>query len=756
MISKKLKQFITIITLVSFLFIQGGTTWAFEIPSAPTVPTAPTAPQSPSQPVAPEAPSAPDPFSTPSPTESPRQTPTNNSIPENTDNNTSITSNNNQESPDLSTIENQGTVGQTANGQIGNTSIDTGDATNTGIVISLGNNNLSNPTAGNISGGASIINSGNGNGSTNNGSASIVNDKTTIQNNNSDVNNGLNQESVTGQNSASRNVGDSSIVTGDANTTGTIITGVNNNVTGAVVSEFNIVDDHVGDIVLDFNNPNNCVIGCDGGSVSAINSGNGNSSQNTANVSQTANNSTFQNNDSTVGNSMTLLSDSGNNTVSRNTGGDSSITTGDTNVVANALTFVNNNIAGNVVFGVVNIFGTLIGDIILPDSQVANCTNCGTNSTVANTNNGAGSTNTGSLSLTNNDNTFQTNDATIENNLTLAATTGDNSTSRNTGGDSSITTGDSTVDVKTLNIANSNLDGGNMWLVIVNKAGEWVGQLLGAPVGSLMAGSTGTEFKVASDGTITATNSGNDGGSTNNANISQTSNNTTVQSNTASIVNSLNLTANTGGNSANSNTGGNSTIKTGDAKIIANLVNFVNNNIKGNGRLIVTFVNIFGKWTGDFITPGSKKENKENVARENLAIGGMKPQENNQNDQNKNNNSQNQNQNNNNGNSTAGRGGVSASVNNQSNTNSTSSGSSNNGSSSQAHQGNTLIAGISTSLADAAISLSSKSEKPGVKVKATSINLAWLILILPLVAVIFLTNRKFRIIKRIKGGENNV
>ncbi|MBU4017215.1 hypothetical protein KKF69_07125, partial [Patescibacteria group bacterium] len=51
-------------------------------------------------------------------------------------------------------------------------------------------------------------------------------------------------------------------------------------------------------------------------------------------------------------------------------------------------------------------------------------------------------------------------------------------------------------------------------------------------------------------------------------------------------------------------------IKTGDATIVANIVNFVNNNIVGNGKLVVTVVNVFGKWLGNFYTPDHPKPAK--------------------------------------------------------------------------------------------------------------------------------------------------
>lgn len=407
------------------------------------------------------------------------------------------------------------------------------------------------------------------------------------------------------------NNGDSSLKTGNANTTGSIVNSVNSNLAGASVSEFNINDDHHGDYVLDF--AANCVSGCgDGGLNTVANTGNGADSTNTASSSSTNNNTTNQNNSGDVTSNMTLSADSGNNTASYNTNGDSSIQTGDANVAANILNFVNNNLAGKVVLGVVNIFGNLVGDIIMPDMGSSSCTSsCSGSTSVANNNNGAGSTNTASSNTTNNDNTFQNNDATIENNLTLGATTGANNTSYNTGGGSAVTTGDSSTKAQVVNVANTNTDGGNVWLVIVNKAGQWIGKILGAPDGATTAGSEGTEITVDPNGQVTATNSGNGAGSTNSTTNNQTNNNTTNQNNTAHIVNNLDLSANTGGNNASYNTGGNSNISTGDAKVIANIINFVNNNITGKGKLVVTFVNVFGSWVGDLVTPGQKKDHSQ-------------------------------------------------------------------------------------------------------------------------------------------------
>ena len=59
------------------------------------------------------------------------------------------------------------------------------------------------------------------------------------------------------------------------------------------------------------------------------------------------------------------------------------------------ITFANNNIIGDVVYGVVNIFGDLVGDILLTEEALATlCGGCGGDVTVQNTDNGADSTNT--------------------------------------------------------------------------------------------------------------------------------------------------------------------------------------------------------------------------------------------------------------------------------------------------------------------------------------------------------------------------
>ena len=600
--TNRIKKILILLFLLNFTFVQAGSMFAADGPD-PVDPPDPPEIQTTA-----DGPDPVDPPDPPEPTEAPVSSDNGDEVRDNNPNDPIITTQDN--------TQGDAYQGILSDGNVGNTFIDTGDVNSNGNIFTTANSNISE--GGNCcgNGGIGVINDGNGSGSSNTGSATVSENNTTDQSNSASISNGLTGASVSGQNSASNNTGgDSFIDTGNASTTGTIITSANTNIDGVTVAEFNIVDDHVGDYILDFGA--GCVSGCDGFTGLAQNSNNGSNSNNNASINSDTNNITNQINDGVVNNDLYLTSDSGNNTASGNTGGDSYVTTGDASVAGNVLTFLNNNLAGNVILGVVNIFGDLIGDIILPESALNAfaCATCGGSTALVNSGNGSNSDNNASSDQAIIDTITQVNVADIDNNLILDANTGGNSASGNTGGDVYITTGNADVTAQVLNIANTNIIGGNWWLVIINRAVQWIGQIVGAPQGAVFAGSSGTEFAVDENGQITAINNGNGAGSVNYASVNSNTNNTTNQTNNAEVNNNIYLSANTGKNLANDNTGGDNYITTGDSKVIANLVNFVNNNIVG-GKLLVTFVNVFGNWFGDFVTPGTHKENN------NAGIGG--------------------------------------------------------------------------------------------------------------------------------------
>lgn len=609
---------------------------AVDIPQAPSIPVAPTTPDSttvsiPSAPPVPESPQKKEdkPASSPAPASSPiAPVPTpptteallaqqktdvekaqeENKAPKPVEANTTA-------SPAPTT--NNSAIGAPVQGEVsgdknsssgkGDPFITTGDANAAASLVNTANTNaVAQPPA---SDDITVGNTGNGSGSANSGEVNTSNSSDTIQTNNADVDNALNLQAVSGDNQASKNMGDANIVSGNSNTTASVVNGINTNVDGIAVVEFNVDDTHQGDIILAMPTSTGCtatVCNSNGPQTTVANTDNGSGSTNTGTVNTTNDQLTFQNNSADVVNDLVLVSDSGNNETNANTGGDNMIQTGDANVVATVANAVNNNIAGagKVMIAVVNIFGDLVGDIILPESSLAN--NGGT--TVANTGNGSGSVNNGTVNSANTNTTVQNNQADIANNLSVLANTGENQMSGNTagftGGENVIETGDATLDVNAITIANNNVAGDEgWWLVFVNDAsGNWTGQIMGAPAGATMAGTSGSEFDVLADGTIVVKNADNGAGSVNNGSVNTNQNTTVIQNNQANITNNLTLVANTGENQANNNTGGSNSIKTGDANIMANIVNFVNNNFEGN--VVVSFVNVFGSWIGSFVPPG--------------------------------------------------------------------------------------------------------------------------------------------------------
>src|SRR3989337_1274368 len=266
----KTKRLLATLLMAAFIFVQNPLTLALaqsapEAPSAPSAPAAPTppveleepaAPSEPTPPPSPEAPSAPtleeatNPEPTPTwPNHNRKEDESDSGSGSNSDSSNGGAESNSSTYPDW----NEGTGGQSSDGQSGSTTINTGDADNVGNISTKANTNISlTPSSDTTSAGVAVTNSGNGTDSVNTGSVATSTDTNNFQNNSANVGNNLFQNTTTGDNSASRNTGgDQKIVTGDANTTGTIITGVNTNIDALAVYEFNVTDDHQGDYILD-------------------------------------------------------------------------------------------------------------------------------------------------------------------------------------------------------------------------------------------------------------------------------------------------------------------------------------------------------------------------------------------------------------------------------------------------------------------------------------------------------------------------
>jgi len=152
---------------------------------------------------------------------------------------------------------------------------------------------------------------------------------------------------------------------------------------------------------------------------------------------------------------------------------------------------------------------------------------------------------------------IQENEANINNNIKVVANSGNNNASRNTGGDTSVSTGDATTQTMVSNTANTNV--------------------------------ADVEPCNGCGGSVEAIVSGNGYGSDNNIDLDldqgKDSGTYVTQSNRANVSNAVRSNADTGSNGANYNTGGAVEVSTGNAMdtvVVANALN-TNSAVVGGG-----------------------------------------------------------------------------------------------------------------------------------------------------------------------------
>lgn len=243
-------------------------------------------------------------------------------------------------------------------------------------------------------------------------------------------------------------------------------------------------------------------------------SGNGADSNNTVSVTDTQTTTVSQTSTGDTNNNVTQNADTGNNSASDNTGGSTSVSTGNVNSETSVSTTANTS------------------TVSTP------CCDTGTNITVSG--NGSDSQNTVNYTSTNTTNVTLDQDATINNNLSVTANTGNNNANNNTGGNVSLSTGSIT---GWANLSTS-----------VNIATVTVSQ--------------GTSATVNVDG--------NGSGSVNDVTLNILFTFDLVKNQVADIDNDIFLDFDTGNNLANDNTGGAVTLTTGPISYALNKVTDVN------------------------------------------------------------------------------------------------------------------------------------------------------------------------------------
>jgi hypothetical protein len=269
-----------------------------------------------------------------------------------------------------------------------------------------------------------------------------------------------------------------------------------------------------------------------------------------------------------ITNDVNLNAKSGNASLTDNyTAGNAA--TGTAAAVANVVNLINSVIAANQSFlGVVNIYGSYTGNILVPQSTLdsllasnapSSATSQHTATAVAHLSNSA--------------------DQTITNNIDLSATTG-SATQRNNTTTGSATSGDAMTNLTILNLTNHQVDASNSLLVFVNVLGKWVGVIMDAPAGATSAALTGGATKAAENALASGEKD-----------ITNTTN--------AKITNNITAHAASGDATvANNFHSGNAT--SGNASASANILNIVNTAFNVSNWFGILFINVFGNWLGNF------------------------------------------------------------------------------------------------------------------------------------------------------------
>lgn len=437
--------------------------------------------------------------------------------------------------------------------------------------LNLGNGDATQLAANGSLNSVQATNEVTGSGSENhNNVTSTMSDLTEIQNDGR-IDNKVDIAAITGRNDVSGNTGLGAIDTGDASAAATLVNFLN---TAVVNGDLLVqVADVFGNLTGNINIADLASIfpGFSGNNVSAGNSDTGAGSGNSNNVVASSASDTNINNQADINTTVNAIAATGNNTADANTGG-AEVVTGDGRVTASNVSLANTTIEGGK-WGlvIVNAVNKWLGYLFNDQGEVRALSPEETLQQVQaqNSATGAGSDNSNNILTDNSSSTDIDQQAVINNEISAVALTGENNASYNTGG-AAINTGDANVQATAINIANTTVRNGSLFIAVVNVLGDWMGDLF-------YSGRSLTAAAPPATTSAMQTNSGTGAGS-DNANNAAVNNATDINiNNDADIHTELNAQAITGGNRTNNNTLG-AAIETGDASLtlqsaaLANLI----------------------------------------------------------------------------------------------------------------------------------------------------------------------------------------
>ncbi|MBI4022528.1 MAG: hypothetical protein HY372_04150, partial [Candidatus Andersenbacteria bacterium] len=327
--------------------------------------------------------------------------------------------------------------------------------------------------------------------------------------------------------------------------------------------------------------------------IAATNSNTGTNSTNTTGVSSDSRTRTGINNSAADTTAADLVGLTGTNQHNKNTGS-GGITSGNAGI---GVTQVKNDntatIGGTAGLSVTGHDGAHDGDLVLGfGASAGQLTGADGPRSVQAVNEATGADSTNSIDIatrTEELNEVQ-NDGLIRNLLDLAAVTGKNEASMNTG-DTAIATGDANVAATLINLLNTTVINGDLWVAVADIFGNLNGNIVLPDLGGLASWLHNSEQLL-----VDAINEETGDGSTNAIDIDVRDETTTAVANEAKIVTKLEAEAITGQNEAWANTGG-GFIETGDASVSASNISLANTTVEG-GNWALVIVNALNAWLG--------------------------------------------------------------------------------------------------------------------------------------------------------------
>lgn len=456
-----------------------------------------------------------------------------------------------------------------------------------------------------------------------------VSQKTVVVNENSAaVENNLAVSSVSGQNDLSKNEGDATLTTNEVDIIVNLLNILNMNITGSDFTHLivNIFGNLTGEFDLD--DISEKYLGMDEDQVLAVakNTDTGEDSKNEAAAKNEQDLDVNNKNNAAVVNNVEVAGVSGQNDLSENED-NVDVLTGRIKILTSILNFINANFSGtDWYFAMINIFGSLTGDISLPDPN--KYLEQGEGTLAENSETGDDSQNQAQAVNNENINVSNENNAEVKNKVNAVGDSGTNSAYANED-ETKTETGQVEVTAQIMNWINYNLFGNRFVMVVVNVFGRWLGKIIAFPgKGDIDAPENGTLVAVAQgqgsgETAVSAENGETGENSTNTATAESSSNLDVDNKNKAYLENNVDVTGVSGQNTTNENEDP-VEVSTGWINLDVNLFNIVNFNVTGQHWLLL-IVNVFGDFLGNIVFP--HQEAPAAAQEESRPVSDIPPQE---------------------------------------------------------------------------------------------------------------------------------